>query len=90
MSEQLHSRLAHYLEDPAFAETVTKLLAVFESQDKKRSEETQEQRVRGLAASCGYRLMHRRKNKDLYWVVYEYPMSLDEVEQWCGIAERMT
>jgi hypothetical protein len=60
MSELLH-KITDHLEDPEFAETVTKLLAAYEQTlDKKRSEETQEQRVRALAAAHGYRIMHRR------------------------------
>jgi hypothetical protein len=80
MSELLH-KITDHLEDPEFAETVTKLLAAYEqTQDKKRSEETQEQRVRALAAANGYRIMHRRGGQ--YWLLLSDPMSLDGVEDW--------
>jgi len=68
-------------EDPEFAETVMKLLADYEeSRQQKRHSETQEQRVRRLAAARGWRIMHRRKSQ--YWLLASDPMTLDGIEEW--------
>jgi hypothetical protein len=37
-------------------------------------------KVRGQLARRGYRLMHRRKGQ--YWVMFDIPMTLDEIEAW--------
>jgi hypothetical protein len=80
---ELLQKLDDRLNDPEFAETVINLLAAYEQrQDKRPDEQTKEQRVRALAWDHGYRIMHPRKNKDLYWVLCESPMTLDDIVNW--------
>jgi len=65
--------------DPEFAKTLIKRWA-----DRERLEENtrraQEDRVRELAASRGYRIMHRGKGR--YWLMIDKPMSLDVIRSW--------
>lgn len=47
-----------------------------------RAAKAREMRVRSQLARRGYRLMHRRKGQ--YWVMFDQPMTLPEIETWVG------
>jgi hypothetical protein len=65
------------LVDPEFANALAQVLADYE---RCQARNTEEEQVRALAASRGYRIMHRRNGR--YWVMIDRPMSLDDIASW--------
>ena len=75
--------------DPEFHQAVAEMAAEFRNNkrqwgeaQRKEAQQVQdyEQHVRRNAFHSGYRLMRRRRNQ--YWLVYDKPMTLDEIEVW--------
>jgi hypothetical protein len=74
------------LANPGFAKLVGEAMEAYDikysNEDRStegRSKVEQEQRVRGLTAHYGYRLMHRRGEQ--YWLMFANPMTLSEIER---------
>lgn len=48
--------------------------------DRGSEENGRETAIRAHMARRGYRLMHRRNGQ--YWVMFDEPMTLDQIEAW--------